>query len=310
VPAQHCDRAVSADLSEVLLAGPWQHRFVSANGARFHVAEAGEGPLVLLLHGYPQFWWCWRHQLPALAEAGYRAVAMDLRGYGGSDKPPRGYDTTTFAADVAGVIRALGQAGGIVVGHDWGGWTAWSMPALQPRVTRAICAVSMAHPLTLRSAAMHRPRQRRAVAAVLPFQLPFRPERRLAGGIGVDAALATWSGPGFPDPESVRRYRRAMQLPFVAHTSMESYRWAVRSLPRRDGRSFAAAIDSRIEVPVLQVQGGLDPLVLPETAAASSRWVHRNYRYELLPEAGHFVPEEAPERLNAVLLDWLAGLPR
>ena len=99
-----------------------------------------------------------------------------------------------------------------------------------------------------------------------------------------------------------------MHLPFVPHTSMEYYRWAVRSQLRRDGRRFAEAIDTRIEVPVLQLHGGLDPFVLPETAAASARWVHRDHRFELLPQAGHFVPEEAPDLTNALLLDWLAGL--
>jgi len=82
----------------VMISGPWTHRTVSANGTRFHVAEAGDGPLVLLLHGFPEFWWTWRHQLAGLPEAGFRAVAVDLRGYGGSDKPPRGYDLITAAS--------------------------------------------------------------------------------------------------------------------------------------------------------------------------------------------------------------------
>src|SRR5215467_7279306 len=138
--------------SPIYADGPWSHRTVTANGTRFHIAEAGEGPLVLLLHGFPQFWWAWRRQLAPLAAAGFRAVAMDLRGYGASDKPPRGYDTVTLAADVAGVIRALGEPNAVVVGHDWGGWLAWSMPALAPAVTRAVAIASMAHPLEMRSA--------------------------------------------------------------------------------------------------------------------------------------------------------------
>jgi len=92
----------------VYIDGPWTHRSVSANGTRFHVAERGDGPLVLLLHGFPEFWWAWRHQLISLSEAGFRAVAVDLRGYGGSDKPPRGYDLITAAADAAGLVRSLG----------------------------------------------------------------------------------------------------------------------------------------------------------------------------------------------------------
>jgi pimeloyl-ACP methyl ester carboxylesterase len=88
------------DPSSVRIPGPWTHREVSANGIRLHVAELGTGPLVLLLHGFPEFWWSWRHQLPALAAAGLRAVAVDLRGYGDSDKPPRGYDLWTLSGDV------------------------------------------------------------------------------------------------------------------------------------------------------------------------------------------------------------------
>ena len=100
---------IPVDESAVLIDGPWTHRFVSANGSRFHVVEAGTGPLVLFLHGFPEFWWAWHQQLPRLADAGFRAVAVDLRGYGASDKPPRGYDGYTMAADVAGLIRALGE---------------------------------------------------------------------------------------------------------------------------------------------------------------------------------------------------------
>jgi pimeloyl-ACP methyl ester carboxylesterase len=297
---------VTADAAEILVDGPWQHRFVAANGGRFHVAEAGEGPAVLLLHGFPEFWWAWRHQLPALAKAGYHAVAMDLRGYGASDKPPRGYDTPTLAADVAGVVRALGHPRAVIVGHDWGGWIAWSMPGLQPRVTRAVAALSMGHPLAMREASL---RQLRAAGRLLGFQLPIAPERSLGDHDGVARVLTEWSADGVVEAEALERYTRAMQLPFVAHTAVEYYRWAVRSLPRRDGRRFAAAIRDPITVPVLQMHGGRDRWVLPETAAASGRWVAGPARYEVVGSAGHLLPEEAPERVTATLLDWLDGLP-
>src|SRR5688500_20306675 len=97
------------DATSVLLPGPWTHRTISANGIGLHVAEAGEGPLVLLLHGFPQFWWTWRSQLTALAAAGFHAVAADLRGYGARDKPPRGYALPPLSADVAAIVREPGE---------------------------------------------------------------------------------------------------------------------------------------------------------------------------------------------------------
>src|SRR6478609_638645 len=136
---------MSVDAAFVNIDGPWEHRYVSANGARFHVAEMGDGPLVLMLHGFPQFWYAWRHQMVALAGQGYRVAAMDLRGYGASDKPPRGYDTYTLAADVASVVRSLGSRDAVVVGHGWGGWIGWSMPAMQPAVTRAVASFGVPH---------------------------------------------------------------------------------------------------------------------------------------------------------------------
>src|SRR6201985_3840796 len=141
----------------IAISGPWTHRTVSANGTRFHVASIGDGPLVLLLHGFPEFWWTWRTQLVTLAAAGYRAVAVDLRGYGDSDKPPRGYDLITAAADAAGLIRALGEANATIVGHDWGGLTAWTLAAYFPKAVRRLAVVSMAHPLRMRTRVLSSP---------------------------------------------------------------------------------------------------------------------------------------------------------
>jgi len=297
----------AVDAATLLVEGPWRHRLVAANGARFHVAEAGEGPLVLLLHGFPQTWWCWRAQLPALAAAGYRVAALDLRGYGASDKPPRGYDTPTLAADVAAVVRSLGEPSATVVGHDWGAWIAWSMPSLEPAVTRAVAAVSMAHPLRLRRAVLTSRAQRRASRHVLAFQAPMLPERRLVRPGTVRRLLTAWGGPGWPDdPEVVRHYTDAMRVPFVAHSAMEYHRWVVRSQLRRDGRAFRDAIDHPIRVPVLRLHGGADPVVLPATAEGSARWVSGPTRSAVLAGAGHFLPEERPADVTALLLEWLA----
>ncbi len=298
--------AGAVDAAALLLDGPWRHRFVSANGARFHVAEAGAGPLVLLLHGFPQNWWCWRAQIPALAAAGYRVAALDLRGYGASDKPPRGYDTPTLAADVAAVVRSLGEPSATVVGHDWGAYVAWSMPALEPAVVRGVAALSMPHPLRLRRAVLTSHAQRRASRHVCAFQLPVLPERRLVRDGTVRQLLTAWGGPGWPDdPAVVGHYADAMRVPFVAHSSMEYYRWVVRSQLRRDGRAFHEAVDRPITVPVLSLHGGRDPSILTASVTGSERWVSGRMRSVVLPDAGHFLPEERPDDVTRLLLDWL-----
>ncbi|HYK27708.1 MAG TPA: alpha/beta hydrolase, partial [Streptosporangiaceae bacterium] len=250
----------------IYLSGPWSHRSVSANGTRFHVAESGDGPLVLLLHGFPEFWWAWRRQLSSLNEAGYRAVAPDLRGYGGSDKPPRGYDLVTAASDAAGLIRSLGEANAVVVGHDWGGLIAWTMAAYHPKVVRRLAIVSMPHPLRLRAAALSNPfAQAKSMSYALGFQLPMLPERRLLqdGAKRVGRLLSTWSGPGWPDPETQRRYQEAMRVPSVAHSALEYHRWYLRSRFRPDGIAYTRTMRAPIQAPTLHLHGALDPCVLP-----------------------------------------------
>ena len=301
------------DESAVLVDGPWRHRDISANGARFHVTECGpaDGPLVLLLHGFPEFWWCWRDQLVALGAAGYRAVAPDLRGYGASDKPPRGYDAYTLAADVAGMVRALGARDATVVGHDWGGVLAWTVATLHPRVVSRLVVLGMPHPLRLREALVRDPRQLRASSYIGFFQLPRLPEARLTkdDGAYVGELLRRWGGPGFPDAETERRCREAVQVPGVAHCSLEWYRWAVRSRTRPSGLRFLALLDKGVGVPTLQLHGVLDTCLLPETAHGSGAWVHAPYELQLLDGVGHFPHEEVPELVNEALLAHLRDAP-
>lgn len=302
---------MTVDESVVLVDGPWTHRDVTANGIRFHLAEYGpeDGPLVVLLHGFPEFWWSWRHQLVALGEAGFHAVAPDLRGYGASDRPPRGYDAYTLSSDVAGMVRALGARQADVVGHDWGGLLAWSVATLHPGLVRRLAVAGMPHPLRLRDALLQVDgRQRRASAYIGFFQLPRAPEARLRryGGAYVGDLLRRWGGPGFPDEETEARCREAMQVHPVAHCALESYRWAVRSVSRPSGVRYQRLLAQGVGVPTLQLHGALDGCLLPETAHGSGAYVHAPYELQILDGVGHFVPEEAPDVVTAALLGHLA----
>jgi pimeloyl-ACP methyl ester carboxylesterase len=310
--------------SSIEVPGPWQHAYIAANGARFHVVEAdapasdsgsagnSEPPLVLLLHGFPEFWWSWRAQLPALAAHGYRTVAMDLRGYGGSDKPPRGYDPVTLAGDVAGVVKALGERRAIVVGHGWGGYVGWAAAALHPREVAGLCAVSAPHPLVtlplLRS-----PSRTKALGHLLAMQVPLLPERRLShpSSTFVRDHLTSWSGSDpsrFPDDEAVRRYQEAMLLWPAPHCALEYHRWLVRSRFRADGRHFNALMEPPVAVPVCSVHGADDRAVPARGSEWSGRRVSGPFESHLLPGVGHFPQEESPDEVNRILLTWLTGL--
>src|SRR3954452_323472 len=245
------------DSSVVLVDGPWAHRIVRANGIALHVAELGTGPLVLLLHGFPQFWWAWRQQLVDLAEAGFHAVAVDLRGYGGSDKPPRGYDAPNLAADMAALVASLGEDSAMVVGTDIGGLLAWTVAAIHPSVVRSVALIGAAHPLRLRSAIRRDPLQRAASAyALRTFQVPRRPEALLTRDSSwVRHLFDTWTGPrwrGTPGyVADVERYAEAIRIQQVASCASEYFRWLVRSLVRANGRRYAESLRAPIHAPVL-----------------------------------------------------------
>jgi pimeloyl-ACP methyl ester carboxylesterase len=308
---------VRPDPSTVRLDGPWVHRDVHANGIRLHVAETGEGPLVLFLHGFSEFWWSWRHQLGALADAGYRTVAVDLRGYGDSDKPPRGYDAWTLSGDVGGLVKALGEPRAHLVGHAWGGMLAWTTAAMHPRLVSSVTAIAAAHPMALRHeirrTALRRRRtnQARALGHVFRAQVPIAPERWLTrdDAATVEHLMRAWSGPEWtvrPEfAEIAEQHRSAMMVRGAAHSALEYYRWAVRAQLRGEGRRYAEAMQRKITVPVLQVAGAVDPCVLPRTIDASTSWTTRPIQTRVLNNVGHFPHQEAPGDTNRALIDFL-----
>jgi pimeloyl-ACP methyl ester carboxylesterase len=298
------------DESVVLVDGPWTHRFVGANGTRFHVVEAGAGPLVLFLHGFPEFWWAWHELLPAVADAGFRAVAVDLRGYGASDKPPRGYDGYTMAADVTGLIRGLGERSATIVGSGFGGMVGWTAASFHPKLVRRLVVLGAAHPLRLRAAIAADPRGQFAAASpTLRFQLP-RYEHIL---VRDDAALVgeflrRWGGPswvaGASFDEYAARCRVAMRIPQAAFCALEGYRWAFRSALRLHGYRFVRKLQEPLITPTLQLHGALDRAVLPRTAQGSSRYVLAPYEWRLLDGIGHFPHLEAPDVVLGEILRW------
>ncbi len=283
----------------------WSHREVSANGARFHVVVEGSGPAVLLLHGFPMFWWTWREQIRALAAGGFTAIAMDLRGAGGSDKPPRGYDPLTLALDAAGVLRSLGHNSAAVVGSGFGGLLAWTLSAAAPDLVDKAAIVSSPHPHDLRRA-LRSPAYLRSNKHLLQYQVPMAPERSLVAddAAEVHRILTEWSGPGgWPDAAAADTYRQAMLQSPTAFCWMETFRWLIRSLPRSDGRRWMRRTAAPLRQPVLLLDGADDPLTAPNLDA--SRWLAGPVRTHTLRDVGHFAQEEAADQVSTALLEFL-----
>jgi pimeloyl-ACP methyl ester carboxylesterase len=305
------------DPSSVRFDGPWTHRDVHANGIRFHVVEAvvaeadgtdrSEAPLVLLLHGFADFWWSWRHQLSALTGNGYRAVAVDLRGYGDTDKPPRGYDGWTLAGDIAGLIRALGHTEATLVGHAEGGLVCWATAVLHPRLVRSIALVSSPHPAALKSAVLRDPAQRATwLPDFLRYQLPRYPENLLTrrGGAEVERLLHDRVGESWSRSaefvETASRMRQAIRIPGAAHSALEYQRWAFRSQWRPDGKRFMATMRTPIDIPVLMLRGERDSYLLDATYQRGAS-LSPNRTLVSIPRAGHYAHQENPGRVNEVL---------
>jgi pimeloyl-ACP methyl ester carboxylesterase len=297
-----------AGVRDILLAGPWQHRDIAANGIRFHVA-VGEHfsprrSLVVLLHGVGEFWWAWRHQIPALDEAGFSAAAMDLRGSGASDNTPRGYDPQTTAFDVSGVIKSLGFSTGVIVGHDWGGMAAWATLAYAPAPVRAMVSVSAPHPLAFP--------WRTSFSTLAFFQVPLLPERRIMAedGLYIEELLRSRAvdGAGFLTAAEARHYRDALMLWPSPHCALEYQRSFVRNHFRSMGRDFRRALRQPISVPLLSIHGQEDQLVPIPAMTAAEKWVDARHDLISLPGVGHLPHEEEPAVVTAAITDWLTAL--
>lgn len=285
------------------------HRMVDVGAVRLHVAEArpqqeggitdpsADVPLVVFLHGFPELWSSWRHQLRAFAASGFWAVAPDLRGYNESDKPTgvAAYEVEALAADVAGLIRALGRKSAIVVGHDWGGMVAWYVAQLHPSVVRKLAVLNIPHPVRM-AKALRRPEQRKKSSYMFFFQLPWIPERVIARN---DFAYLwrMFGADGF-SKDDIRPYVEAMKTPGALTSALNFYRAAFRrGLAGRNPKT------ARIDVPVLVVWGDRDRYLGKELADPPAELVP-NARVVHIAGAPHWVQSRAPDEVNAALLEF------
>jgi len=285
----------------------WTHRQAVVNGVRLHYVEAGEGPLVVLLHGFPEFWYSWRHQIPALATAGFHVVAPDQRGYNESEKPPgvRSYRIEALTDDVVALIRHAGAERATVVGHDWGGAIAWSVPMRHPEAVEKLIVLNAPHPAAfqreLRSLG-----QLRKSWYVFFFQLPWLPEAlvRLGGFPSVERMLRRDPvRAGAFSKEDIAQYKRALAQPRALTAGINYYRAGFRRNPLEMLREARQGVPT-IDVPTLLIWGERDRYLGLRLTEGLERWVPK-IRVERIPDASHWVQVDAFERVNELMIEFL-----
>jgi epoxide hydrolase 4 len=286
-------------LREVELA----HRYAEIGDVRLHYVEAGEGPLVLLLHGFPQFWYQWRHQIPALVEAGFRVVAPDMRGYNLSDKLPgvRAYRVELLARDVERLILACGERTATVVGHDWGAIVAWIAAMRHPERVQRLAILNVPHPARFLEGLLS-PMQLLRSSYIFFFQIPRLPEKVIRAGDFALLRSVLGRDPVQSEAfaaEDIERYVEAMAQPGALTATLNYY----RALLRKPGET--QALLQRVEAPVLVIWGERDRFLSRRLAEPPHLWVPNLVRVKRLPDASHWVAEDRPLEVNTLLLDFL-----
>lgn len=285
---------------------PWRHETVRANGLSFHCAVAGEGPLLLLLHGFPQFWYAWRNQIPALAKR-FKVVAPDLRGYGDTDKPTgvAAYRLDALLDDLAGLIRAFGAARASIVGHDWGGALTWLAAMRRPELVERIAVLNCPHPAVFTRKILRPPQLWRSWY-IFFFQLPWLPERLLLRDEGrefVKLFRASAAKPEAFTDDDLRAYREAALKPGAMTAALNYYRASFRDVAGRR----ALADPPRIAAPTLLVWGERDQALGVELTEALEPLFSGPFTLRRVPDASHWIQEEQPDQVNALLLDFLGA---
>ncbi len=290
-------------VSEATGSESWVHQSAAVNGVRLHYVEYGCGPLVVLLHGFPEFWYAWRHQIPALAAAGYRVIALDQRGYNLSDKP-KGvghYRLEALLGDVLGIIRHAGEQRAVVVGHDWGGAIAWNFAMRHPEAVEKLIVLNAPHPQRFLEEITGFSQLRKSWYMFL-FQLPWLPERLLRAGdyAGLAHTLRTDTvHPGAFDEADIAHYKQAISQPGALTATVNYY----RALFRINPLVYKQAI-TRIDIPTLLIWGEQDRYLGIRLTEGLEPWVPK-LQLERIPDASHWVQAEVPERVNALIVEFL-----
>jgi len=285
-----------------------EHGFVMAGGLRFHVAACGEGErLALCLHGFPECWYSWRHQMPLLAELGYRVWAPDLRGYGESDKPVgfREYAIERLLGDVAALIDASGSRSTTLIAHDWGAIIAWYFAIRRVRPLERLAIMNVPHPFAALPA-IRTWKQFIRSWYVLFFQLPWLPERLLGArsqrAIGEAFRRSCVNPEQFPDAV-LEVFRQAAARPGALTAMLNYYRAFIRGGGARRQKRLGPRT---IETPTLMLWGEQDVALTRETTYGTAAFVS-DLTLRYLPQASHWVQQDAPETVNRMLRAWLSG---
>jgi epoxide hydrolase 4 len=270
---------------------------------RLHYVETGpaDGPPIVLLHGFPEFWYSWRHQLPALATAGFRAIAPDMRGYNLSSKPDgiSDYAPGLLARDIRDLIRERGYERAHVAGHDWGAAVAWVLAMRHPEAVERLAILNVPHPRRMLEALRRPGRQLLRSWYMFFFQLPWLPERAVAAG---DWTMLRYSfehdaRPEAFTPADLDRYREAWSQPGAVAGMLNYYRASMRRPPGGGGRGF-----SPIAAPTLVIWGERDRALGAELAEPRHEDVPGLDRIVRLPESSHWVQHDDPERVSELLI--------
>ena len=279
---------------------PWQHDYIISNGVKLHYVTQGEGPLMLMLHGFPEFWYSWRHQIPEFAKD-YKVVALDLRGYNESDKPQQqsAYVISEFIKDVEGVIKGLGYERCVLVGHDWGGMIAWYFAYAHPEMLERLIVLNIPHPAKF-AEGLRTPQQLLRSSYAFFFQLPVLPELLIQWsdyqalesgfkGMAVNKSAITAA--------DIETYKNAASRRGALTAMLNYYRNAFPSVLKQDW--------SILQVPTLMIWGEEDQALGKELTYGTQEYV-QNFQLRYIPNCSHWVQQEQPEVVNRYIREFLA----